>query len=185
MKTQRHFSRALTALAVAAIGTVAWAAPGPKECGLIGTWAGAAGGSMQWMAIHTAGSTDDKSGEMLLDLFHVENYLLNPAAVTAVTGSPATRMSGGHGVWQQHQLGRGHYNYNYTWYTYGINESGYPVYTVRVRGVATNTDCDNVQISYTYEVFPAAFPPQAVVGTPLYSTSSEDAGEMRVPLMTP
>ena len=32
---------------------------------------------MEWMAIHTAGSTDDKKAKCCLDLFHVENSLLS------------------------------------------------------------------------------------------------------------
>jgi hypothetical protein len=186
MKTHRKFTGALSAaLAIAAISTVAWAGPGPgpgpKECGLIGTWSGSAGSSLVWLAIHTAGSTDDKNGEMLLDWVYVSPYLLNPSSVTVFTGSPATRMTGGHGVWQQISKGQYKGQYNYTWYTYGINADGFPVYTVRVTGVAATAKCDDVSISYTYEVFPPTFPPQNVSGTPLYSTS-DGAAETRVPL---
>ncbi len=182
MNTRRNITIALTVvLAIAAIGTVAWAAPAPgsEECGLIGTWYGHAYSSMKWMASHTAGSKDAKNGEMLLNWVFIDDGLL-------LQGSPlaAVSMTPGHGVWEQIDKDQ----YRYTWYAYGISDLGYPVFSVRVSGLAKNTDCDNVAIDFKYEVFEGLVRPQDMsTATPIGTIDSEPgkSGETRVPLVTP
>ncbi len=190
MKPNKIFKGSfIMAVALAAVFALAAAWPcasvaaGQKECGLIGTWAGHAYASMYWLGVHTAGSTGDKNGEMLLNWIWVDDSLLR-ACNTATSGTCgiATRMTPGHGVWQE--IGKG--QYNYTWYAYGIDDSGTPVFSVRVSGLATNTDCDNVAIVFTYEVFAApVFPPQDTSGlTPVVTIPGAPgkSGETRVPL---
>ena len=180
MKTLRYFTIALIAMfLIATLGTVTWAAPGPgpgpepnsKECGLIGTWFGHAGSSMAWLGIHTPGSKDAKNGEMLMNWVYIDSGLL---------GGSATSMTPGHGVWEQ--IGKG--QYRYTWYTYGIDLSlsSDPLFSVRVSGLATNADCDNINISYKYEIFYPAVYPQDMSGATPYDTITGSAAETRVPL---
>jgi hypothetical protein len=186
MKTTRNFTIVLTAiivfsavLAIAATPTAAWAAPGSKsnECGLIGTWSGYADApwpysSAAWLAVLTAGSKDDKNGEMLMNWVS-----LNSSLLTWYGTYPASRMTPGHGVWEQ--TGKG--QYGYTWYAYGVDALGNVLYSVSVRGLATLTDCNNAQITYTYEVFNGLIPPQDLSSyTPDHSTSGNGA-ETRVP----
>lgn len=100
MKTKCNFTIALTVvLAIAATGTAAWAAsgPGPKECGLIGTWYGHAGYAMRWLGVHTAGSNDAENGEMLLNWVFVRDSLLS---LDGYYGN-ASRMTPGHRVWEK------------------------------------------------------------------------------------
>jgi hypothetical protein len=188
MKAKRNLNIVLTAvLVIAAISTVAWDSPGPdsKECGLIGTWYGHAYSSMKWLAVHTAGSKDARNGEMLLNWVFVSSGLLQ------VNGYPATSLTPGHGVWELTDKGpcwTGKGQYNYTWYAYGLNDSGNVVYSLRVRGLAKNTDCDNVAIDFTYEVFDGLVTPQDMSeSTPVYTIQSVPgkSGETRVPLVTP
>jgi hypothetical protein len=167
MKTQHKFTRALTAaLAAATLGTGALAA-GPTECSLIGTWYGNAGDDMYWLGNHTAGSTNVK-GALLMDWVGVNPRLMGPGA---------TRLTGGHGVWEQ--TGRG--QYKYTWYAYSVDPTGQPLYAIRVKGLATTTTCDRVDIGYAYEIFAIAGWPQDYSGDALYSTSGS-AMETRAPL---
>lgn len=92
----------------------------------------------------------------------------------------ATSMTPGHGVWQQ--TGKG--QYQYTWYAYGLDASGNRVFSVRTSGIATNTDCNNVAISYTYEVFvPAVLPNQMSGASPVGVITDTDGGETRLPLV--
>ena len=188
MKAKRNLAMVLTALLViVATGTVAWDSPGPdsKECGLIGTWYGHAYSTMTWLAVQTAGSKDARNGEMLLNWVHVSSGLLQ------VNGYPATSLTPGHGVWELTDKGpccSGKGQYNYTWYAYGLNASGNVLYSVRVSGLATNTDCDDVAIDFTYEVFDGQVLPQDMSeGTPVFTIQSEpgNSGETRVPLVTP
>lgn len=159
---------ALAAVCVLAAAWTCAAAPaGPKECSLVGTWAGNAGDDMYWLGVHTAGSTNNK-GEMLLDFVGVSNGLLNGAI----------RMAPGRGVWEQTSKGQ----YKYTWYTYGIGEFG-PIYTVRVSGIAVNDGCDTINIQYIYEMFqPGAWPPQNVAPENLVYATSGVAHEYRIPV---
>lgn len=168
MNIHRTFTRAslTTALAIMAISTAAWAGPPPTECGLIGTWAGHAGTSAYWFGVHTAG-THDKKGEMLFNWVAVDSSLLGGA----------TRLTDGHGVFDETDNG----HYAYTWYAYGVDADALPIYTVRVHGLAENTDCNTIRIEYTYEVFAAVFPPQDVSGDPLYTTTGV-AHEARIPV---
>ena len=185
---------ALAALfAFAAASPCAAAPPAPKQCGLIGTWYGHAYSSLKWLGVHTAGSTggiigalllDDTIGEMLLNWVFVADGLLDACYSADNTCGIATSMTPGHGVWQQTSMGQ----YNYTWYAYGIDDSGNPVFSVRVRGTATNTDCNNVAIVFTYEVFKGLVLPQNMsASTPVVTIPGEPgkSGETRVPLVTP
>lgn len=144
-----------TAFVLAAALPCTAKAAGPTECGLIGTWAGNAGSDMYWMGVHTAGSTSTK-GEMLLDWVSVSSSLL----------SGATRLAPARGVWEQTTKG----HYNYTWYTYGIDAAGDPIYTVRVSGTAETDGCDTIDIQYNYEICDPTWPPQDV--------SEEDCGSI-------
>lgn len=128
-----------------------------------------------WLGIQTAGSTDAKNGEMLLNWVYVAGDLLNAGS------SQASRMTPGHGVWEQISNG----TYRYTWYAYGIDSWGSPLFSIRVKGLATNTDSNNVAISYTYDVFAPAVLPQDMSGATPVATITGNAEETRVPLVTP
>jgi hypothetical protein len=167
------------ALAITAIGAPPWAAPGPdsKDSGLIGTWYGHSDGAIRWLAVHTAGS-NFTSGQMLMNWVSVAPKYLTYGD----TYSSVTRLTPGHGVWEQ--IGKG--QYKYTWYAYGIPDTGDPLYTLRVSGVAKNTDSDNVSIDFTYEVFDGRLEPHEISGhTPLNFPLPGTAEETRVPLVTP
>ena len=91
----------------------------------------------------------------------------------------AVRLTDGRGVWLQTGTGQ----YKYTWYAYGIDASGQKAYSVRTSGIATSTDCDNIAITYTYEVFiPPVDPPAMFGATPALWVSDTDADAARVPL---
>jgi hypothetical protein len=164
MKTSNIFKRSFLIVMLTAVifaldtGWSTSVAAGPKECGVIGTWAGNAGDDIYWMGVHTAGSTIRK-GELLFDWVLVSDDLLQNA----------TLLTPGRGVWES----TGKSEYKYTWYAYGINESGEPIYTVRVSGTATIKDCDTNIIQYLYEIFQtnSAWPPQNLSGDPDYSMS--------------
>lgn len=171
---KRSFIMAMALAAVFAL-TAAWprtaAAAGPQECSLIGTWYGNAG-PLKWLGVQTAG-THDKNGEMLLHWVQVRDDL-----VTAYGYFPsATRITDGRGVWEMTARDE----YKYTWYAYGISSSeDPPVYSVRVSGLATNTDCNNTAIDFKYEIFPGFVLPQNMTETDLFIT--DVAAETRVPL---
>ena len=153
--------------------------PPPQECGLIGTWTGHAASSMYWLGVQTPGSNGPADGEMLLNWTEIASYLLH-------AGYPdVTHMTPGHGVWQKSGNGPASVQYNYTWYAYGLDDSGYVEYSVRVSGVAQNTDCNDVSINYTYEVFDGYVLPQNMSGVTPVDTITGAAAETRVPLVTP
>jgi hypothetical protein len=205
MKTKRNFAIVLTAvLVIAAIGTAAWAAetPIPKATGLAGSWTGGTADEyMEWMAIHTPG-TNPTGGEMLMNWVKVDPRLIQVSGLFP----GATRLTPGHGVWEKTEVS-GHFpgatrltpghgdwektvkgQYMYTWYAYGMGDiDGNPVryYTVRVTGLATMTDSDNVSISYRYDVFGGYVAPQDMSTTPIVHTYSGDASEKRLTLVTP
>jgi hypothetical protein len=161
------------AFALAAVWPTAAAAAAP-ECTLIGTWAGNAGSPLAWLGVHTPGNTLTK-GEMLLNWLRVKNELL------IVYGSypTVTRLSDGRGVWEQTARGK----YKYTWYAYG-NEalSDYPVYSVRVSGLANLMDCNSLSIAFNYEVFDGfLYPHQMSEATPIGGIV-DYAAQTRVPL---
>jgi hypothetical protein len=107
---------------------------------------------------------------MLMNWTHISTYLLNGA----------TLMTPGHGVWQMISRGQ----YKYTWYAYGILDvSGDPWYSVRVSGLAANTDCNNVVITYTYEIFAGAVLPQEMSEATPAVVITGSAEETRVPLV--
>ena len=175
MRMRYSFSIVMVAaLAIAFSGTAAWAAT--NECGLVGTWSGYAdhlwpSSSMAWLAVHTAGSKDAKNGEMVLNFVWVDSGLL----------TPGWRMTPGHGVFEQ--IGNGpNAQYRYTWYAYAIGPDGYPLFSVRVSGLAQNTTCDKVLISYTYEAFEGVVAPQDMSNATLIGSATGTAGEDRVPL---
>lgn len=180
----KYFLIALALVAAFAIPAVlpgTAAAIGTAECGLIGTWYGHTDSALAWMGVHTAGSTTVK-GEMLLEWLRVKDDLLRVRVDELTYRYPnVTRLSDGRGVWEQTSKGK----YNYTWYAYGNDTLvDKPVYSVRVSGVAQNTDCNNVTISFTYEVFDGFILPQYMSGIiPVFTiTGNPDAYETRVPL---
>ncbi len=188
MKQNKIFkSSFIMALALAAVFALAAALPcaaeaaGPTECGLIGTWYGNAG-PLRWLGVHTAGSTIIE-GEMVLNWVLVRDYLLyachDNAAGEYVCYDTATRLTDGHGVWEQTRKGE----YKYTWYAYGIESAALaPLYSVRVSGTATNTDCDHIAINFTYEIFDGFVLPQNMSGAVPVGYIRDTAGETRVPL---
>ena len=174
---KRSFIMAMALAAVFALAAT-WprtaAAAGPAECGLIGTWDGNAGSPIRWLAIQTPGSTITK-GEMVLHWVRVQDYLLHGYDYYP----DVTRLTDGHGVWQQTTKGQ----YDYTWYAYGIGTlNDLPLYSVRVSGTATNTDCDNIAIDFTYEIFEGFVLPQNMSGATPVATIEGGAREARVPL---
>ena len=168
MKKQLRFTRAfIMALAIAAISMPAWAA-GPPDCGMVGTWYGNVSSQLSFFAVHSAG-TSDKKGVMVLNWVTVKDDLLVGAA----------RLTEGRGVWEQVSRGQ----YKYTWYAYGINADGGKSYSVRVSGIATNVDCDNIAFEYTFEVFGPFVRPQDMSGqTPFSYIYDTDGAMTRVPL---
>ena len=180
---KRSFIVAMALAAVFALAAAA-AAVGP-ECGLIGTWYGKAGSSLTWMGGHTPGSTFTK-GEMLMKWVRVRDDLLT----VGYQYPTVTRLSDGHGVWEQ--TGKG--QYKYTWYAYGsetfLNSTGQPlsapvgppVYSVRVSGTAKNADCNNIAIDFNYEVFDGFVLPQDMSTATLVGNIVDTAEETRVPL---
>ncbi len=177
----------IMATALAAVFALAAALPctttaaGPAECGLIGTWDGNAGSPIKWLAIHTAGSTITK-GEMVLHWVRLRDYLLKVGDGEYILYPDVTRLSDGHGVWEMIGNGR----YEYTWYAYGISKlEDRPLYSVRVSGIATSIDCDNIAIDFLYEVFDGFLLPQAISdpgAVRVYYNYNNDGRERRVPL---
>ncbi len=160
-------------LALAAAWPLTAAAVGPEECGLIGTWYGNAG-PLKWLGVHTG--TTITGGEMALQWVRVRDYL-----VTAYDVYPsATRITDGRGVWEMTARDE----YKYTWYAYGIGTSADfpPVYSVRVSGTARNTDCNNTDIDFTYEIFDGFVLPQDMSGAVPVIAITDVARETRVPL---
>jgi len=182
MKTSKICKRSfIMAIALAAVFTLAAVWPYTAsvacstECGLIGTWYGNAGSTMKWLGVHTAGSTDIQ-GEMLLNWVRVKDSLLT----VDNTYPTVTRITDGHGVWQQ--TARGHYKY--TWYAYGIDTTAnQPVYSIRVSGLAKNTNCNYVDINFKYEIFDGLVLPQDMSGVTPIATITDSAAETRVPLV--
>jgi hypothetical protein len=177
MKTNRNVALLLTVavMVISLIGTSAWAKKGGSksetQCGLAGTWQGEEPNDMVWMAIHTSNNADGTKGEMLMNWVYINPSLLFSAA----------SLSPGHGAWQRKSNGK----YDYTWYAYGLNSSGEPIYLVRVRGVATidSSDCDTANITYSYDIFePAISIKDSYEATPNGSITGE-ASETRVPLV--
>lgn len=183
-----------TAFALAAAGPCSAAAPagGPAGCGLIGTWYGYTDSALRWMGVHTAGTTNTQ-GEMLMDWLWIRPEYLKVWDGQEYMYPTVTRLSGGHGVWEQ--AGKG--TYKYTWYAYGSDTSytpdegvtwevypiplTNPLYSVRVSGLARQTSCDRIDIDYTYEIFDGFVPPQDMSGTtPVVIPGT--AVELRVPL---
>lgn len=203
MKTRRNLRVVLTvALGIAASCTTAWAQP-PAECGLTGTWSGYAdspwpNSSIAWLSVHTPGS-NPQDGEMLLNFVFAKSSLL-----TLYGHYAAVQLTPGHGFWTQIAKAPAappmppapptpgnppgppvqEIQYSYTWYAYGISSSGVPLYSVQVSGIAQNTDCNDVVISYKYEVFDGIVAPQNMSSqTPLYTTAGS-AAETRIPVVS-
>ncbi len=202
MKNNRIGPRSfLMALAMVITLAVAWpcaaAAPagGPAGCGLIGTWYGQTDSALRWMGVHTAGATMTQ-GEMLLDWLWIgAEYLKLGNQQDGYVYENVTRLSDGHGVWEQ--TGKG--TYKYTWYAYGSDTSytpdgvqpavvypipvdNQPLYTVRVSGIARQTSCDRIDITYNYEIFNGFVPPQEMSGATPIGAIAGDAVEWRTPL---
>lgn len=186
---KRSFIVAMSLAAVFALAA-AWpyaaAAAGPAECGLIGTWYGTAGSPLTWMGVHTPGSTTTKGGMLLKWVWVREDLLTLEGAYPTVT-----HLSDGRGVWEQ--TGKG--QYKYTWYAYGSattlsGSTGQPLsapvdsplYSVRVSGIAKNTDCNNIAIDFNYEVFAGFVLPQDMSTATLVGNIVDTAEETRVPL---
>ena len=173
--------------ALAAVWPCASSAAGSAECSLIGTWYGDTGYSLKWLGVQTAGSTLTK-GEMVLDWVRVSPSLLSVEGLYS-----AASLTGGRGVWEKIAKGE----YKYTWYAYGMGTGPTPIYSVRVGGIARNTNmigdvsvnpCDYILIDFTYEVFNGFVLPQDMSGeTPVATITSTSVGnspgiEIRVPL---
>jgi len=134
---------------------------------------------LKWLGVHTAGSRDAENGEMLLQWVRLEGWLLAACNDLESTCGIATSVTPGHGVWEQTRKGE----YKYTWYAYGIESADSPpVFSVRVSGLATNIDCDNIAIDYTYEIFAGFVLPQDMSGASPVGAITDVAGEERVPL---
>lgn len=177
MNIRRKFTRALSALAIAAMGTAASASP--TECGLAGTWYGEGYDAIQtylgWMAVNTTGSANARNGEMLLDWVFLTPEVLH-TQTTGVVGQ-----LGGRGVWEQ----TSRKGYRYTYYTYGINANGQRIYSIRASGEVAMVSCDEVDGDYTYEIFvPPIDPPSMSAATPVF-TATGKVFEKRVPLWVP
>ncbi len=169
----------IVAMALVAVFVLIAASPGaspaagPAECGMIGTWYGSAG-PLKWLGVHTAGSTNTK-GEMVLQWVLVRDYLV----IVYDLYPDATMLTDGRGVWEMTSRNE----YKYTWYAYGIGTlANAPLYSVRVSGLARNTDCDNIAIDFTYEIFDGFVLPQNMSGADPVGAIVDVAGETRVPL---
>ena len=173
MNTSRKFTRMLVAACTAAsLGTAASAAPttAATECGLIGAWSGYEANDLYWLGVHTAG-TYPSEGVMSLDWRYVNPNLLAGAA----------RLTNGYGVWEQVRRGQ----YRYTWYAYGVDSEGQAIYSVRVSGLAKNTDCNNVEIGYTYEIFYPSVEPNLMSSSSPVDVKTGTSYQTRLPLAVP
>ena len=138
MKTRQTFIRALAAaLAFAAFSSVAFAAPPAKECGFIGTWTGGEGDDVAFLGVHTPG-TSDTNGQMALDWYYVNPSFIGPDAT----------LSNARGIWEQTAKGQ----FKYTWYAVVTDTSTFQMAWVRVSGTATNASCNELQITWTFEI---------------------------------
>jgi len=178
MKTKQNLTiaiMALLAIALMTTGTLAKDKKGPPtECGLAGTWMGVPDGPLVWSAIHTA-DPGGMSGTMQLNWVFVGTELL-----TWYSKYDVTHLSPGNGVWKK----TGPDQYDYTWYAFGIGIDGSPAYSLRVSGKATITNCDNVDITYVYELFDPPVFPWEMTGDAKWGTSGTGV-EIRLPLVTP
>jgi hypothetical protein len=175
MKKTLNLTILLTAviMMISLICGTAWAKkPTPPQpvCGLTGTWEGGEASDLYWVGIHT--SMDGTEGEMLLNWL-----IINPNLLTFGGSVAAVKMTPGHGVWQLNSNG----TYNYTWYAYGLDVDGHPLYQVRVSGVASVVECDTVNISYSYDVKV----PDLTGMEEWQNFTLGTATEKRVPLVTP
>jgi hypothetical protein len=158
--------------------------------GLTGTWVGAAGSDIRWLATHTSDSLDPTKGEMIMNWTYISPNFPG-SSKSGVTLTP------GHGVWQLNAEG----NYDYTWYAYAlyredvtendaiIHSAGDIAGTFRVSGVAMMQDfneppapnCDIAQIYYHFDrVIGEVFPTDTDVT--FYEGPKGWAAEVRVPL---
>lgn len=128
-------------VAFAAFSTPAWA--GKDQCDLVGSWTGYPDGPMFWTAVHLA--TDKAGNEGVMQM----NLVASPSLLTWYGQySTVTHLTLGEGVWKKKGS-----EYLYTWYAYGVDSYGYPVYSLRISGKAKLMDCDSVSIVYAYELF--------------------------------
>jgi len=184
MKTLRVTTIVMTAsvmlATVLAIAAVRTAASAPPDNGLIGAWTGGTVDEyLEWMGTHT-GSTA-RSGEMQLSWVYVKDGLLTVGGAYPTV----TYLTPGYGVWEQ--VGKG--KFKYTWYARGVDNSldDTPIvyYTVRVTGLTTFLDNDNVNISYTYEIFSGLRSPEDMATMAPVEVYVGQANETRLPLVTP
>lgn len=169
---------------VATISTPALA--GGKDCGLAGVWTGYVDNpshpSVSWTAILTASDQSGRSGTMLMHWDRVRSELL-------FSGTGVTHLSPGSGVWQRDAEEPN--KYTYTWYSKGLtaNKDEFPVFSVRVSGIAVvdPTNCNKADLQYYYEAFWGNLRPEDMPAwdpnsnpSPIYTTAGT-GGQVRMP----
>lgn len=166
---------ALVALAVASgVGLAQSAmarsgATGGTNCGRVGTWFGQGDSGITWMAVDTPGA-NATVGQFVLDWVLIDPTLGGFFPTSAV-------VTGAKGVWEKVNQSK----YKYTWVAYGLDAAGQPVVVARASGFATMAGCNNVNLTYTLELFA----PEDDIWTdqPSFGAVTGTAVEKRMPVV--
>ncbi|WP_153306064.1 hypothetical protein [Desulfatiglans anilini] len=184
MNTKKTFTIAIIALlSIAVFSTTAWAKKVKTACpaGLTGTWVGAAGGDIHWLATHTSDSLDPTKGEMIMNWTYIKSSFIGSI-------NSGYMLTPGHGVWQLNGDG----DYDYTWYAYAINRADGSIgCTIRVSGVAmlkdfddlTVSNCDTAVIYYHFDIAEGEVLPMNLSTAEFTTYEIGGALQVRVPLV--
>ena len=140
-----------------------------NNCGRVGTWFGRADSGITWMAIDLRG-VSAAAGQVELDWVMIDPTLggFFPTVVRATAGK---------GVWESVNQSK----YRYTWVAYGLDAAGQQVFVARASGFATTAGCNQVNITYTLELFA---PVQDIWSAPpSFGAITGTAVEKRMPMV--
>lgn len=140
---KRSFVRISVAVVVALVvgSGVGLAQSKSNNCGIVGTWFGQNDSGFAWMATITPG-TNATDGQFTLEWVLIDPTLggFFPTAV---------RATGANGVWEKVNQ----FKYKYTWVAYGLSAAGQIVFVARTSGFETMAECDQLDTTYTMELF--------------------------------
>jgi len=130
-----------------------------NNCGRVGTWFGQGDSGITWIASDTSG-VSATVGQLDLDWVLIDPTLggFFPTVV---------RVTNARGVWEKVNQRK----YKYTWVAYAFDANAAIVFVARTSGYATMAGCNQVNITYTLELFDPAqdiwsdTPPFAFPGT--------------------
>jgi hypothetical protein len=112
-----------------------------RECGRVGTWFGQGDAGFTWMAIDTPG-VSATAGQ-----FHLEWVRFDP---TLGGFFPmVVRVTKPQGVWEKVNASK----YKFPWVAYAFDANAAMAFVVRTSGLATMAGCDQVNMTYTLELF--------------------------------